>query len=151
MSEPLKGIVEHFRLDDPENADTYTEEWARQRCAKRNTSPEAYMAFLEGCTATSTAQADITAIQPGTKTLPEHYHDKLSGPVDGLSYQIIERGLIKLPPAGFSPDDLSGATRFWLSFVVRHSPFFSRLAVGLSHCRSTCSAPVYRCSIPSRA
>lgn len=87
----LHEIAEHFRREDPEDAGFYTEEWAQRECADLNMSPEEYLAYLDNCTARSVAAADITEDQPWTKGLPEHVKDKLSGPVDALSYELMAK------------------------------------------------------------
>jgi hypothetical protein len=87
MSEALREIVEHYQRDDPEDAGFYTEDWARERCARLDMSPEELLATL----AVAVEQADLVEDQPWTKGLPEHYKDKLSGPMDVVSAGLASR------------------------------------------------------------
>lgn len=89
MSDSLQGIVDHFRLEHPGDAAFYTQDWARQQCARVGLSPADYLAELELHAAEAVAQADITEDDPSVTDLPEHYRDKLGGAVDGFSYGLI--------------------------------------------------------------
>lgn len=89
MSEALREIVEHYRREDPEDAAFYTEEWAQERCSRLNMSPTELLATLDRVTAVAVEQADLAEDQPWTKGPPEHYADKLSGPVDVVSAELL--------------------------------------------------------------
>lgn len=91
MSDVLKEIAEHFRKEFPEDVDFYTEQWAQDECAFLNKNPADYLAELNAHEAQAVATADITEDQPWTKDLPEHVKDKLSGPVDALSYALMTK------------------------------------------------------------
>lgn len=91
MNTVIAEIIEHYRQADPDDADFYTEEWVQKKCARLNMSPNDYLAMLDKNRAIAVVQADITEDQPWTKDLPEHVKDKLSGPVDALSYGLMTK------------------------------------------------------------
>lgn len=88
---PVSEIAEIYRRDNPDDPDIFTEEWVREKCADLNQSPEDFLAELRQMEAFAVATADITEDQPWTKDLPEHVKDKLSGPVDALSYELMAK------------------------------------------------------------
>ena len=91
MSDEIEEIIEHYRRDDPEDPDFYTREWVAEECAYLQRSPSELLAQLRKYEAIALAAAAITEDQPWTKDLPEHYKDKLSGPIDALSYELMTR------------------------------------------------------------
>lgn len=100
-NEVLQAIVDIYKKDDPEDADFYTFEWVEKKCAFSNKSPEEMLASLQEIEARRAARPIITEDQPWTKDLPAHYVDKLSGPIDGFSYGLMEQSgeLAKLDAA----------------------------------------------------
>lgn len=89
MSVTLQMIADIYKKDDPEDAGFYTLEWVQNKCASLNKSPDELLATLLESEATSESMPVITDDQPWTKNLPDHYVQKLSGAIDGLSYGLL--------------------------------------------------------------
>ncbi len=100
-NEILQAIVDIYKKDDPEDADFYTVEWVQHECAIFNQSPEEVLAELQAIEARAEAMPAVTEDQPWTKDLPAHVVMKLSGPIDGVSYGLMEDSgeLVKLNAA----------------------------------------------------
>lgn len=90
MNEILQAIADHFKKNDPDDADFYTLGWARDECAFLNKSPDEYLAYLQANEARAEAANPITEDQAWTKDLPPHYIAKFGGPIDGFSYGLMK-------------------------------------------------------------
>jgi hypothetical protein len=90
-NEVLQAIANIYKKDDPGDADFYTLEWVQSECAAFNQSPEEVLAELQAIEARRATMPVVTEDAPWTKDLPAHYVDKLSGPVDGFSYGLMEK------------------------------------------------------------
>ena len=94
----IKDVIDQIReleiIDDPENADFYTRDWVQNRCAKLNKSPEEYLKKLNDCIAITQAVAGVEPDMDWLDTLSDEeralYKEKLSGPVDGLTYGLMK-------------------------------------------------------------
>ncbi len=88
-ADTLQAIADIYKKNDPEDADFYTLEWVRNKCASFNESPEEMLANLQAIEARAEAAEPVAEDAPWTKDLPPHYVEKLSGPVDGFSYALM--------------------------------------------------------------
>jgi hypothetical protein len=89
-NEVLQAIADLYIKDYPEDASFYTLERVQKKCASRNKSPEEFLADLQEIETRRAARPVITEDQPWTKNLPAHVVMKLSGPIDGFSYGLME-------------------------------------------------------------
>ena len=91
-NEILQAIAEIYKNDNPEDAEFYTLDWVRAKCAGLQMSPEELLADLQKSHAIAAASADIVGDQPWTKDLPPHYVEKFSGPIDAASFELMDKG-----------------------------------------------------------
>jgi len=92
-NEVLQAIADIYKKDDPEDADFYTLEWVQGKCASSNKSPEQMLAYLQAIEAKAEAMPTVTDNQPLIKDHPNpaHYALKYGGPIDALSYELMEQ------------------------------------------------------------
>lgn len=94
MKDAIDELIEMYKQDMPSYADQITREWAQSKVAKSNKSPEEFLAELrETQAAVSAAMAgqDPHKNQSWADALPEWYKEKLCGPVDSMSYALMEK------------------------------------------------------------
>ncbi len=94
----IELIIERERLDDPEGAAYYTEDWVRQKCGRLNWTPEQYLAELDRIDTDRLARAGQAPDAPDPKWEkmrqedPEQYLnalEKSGGPMDGDSAELM--------------------------------------------------------------
>ncbi|MDD5276777.1 MAG: hypothetical protein PHR16_11945 [Methylovulum sp.] len=92
-NEVLQAIADIYIKNNPSHADVYTVEWVRDECATFNRSPEEALASLQASEARRAARSVITDNQPLIKDHPNpaHYAMKYGGPIDALSYELMEK------------------------------------------------------------
>jgi len=94
----IELIIAKERLNDPQGADYYTEDWVRRACTDLNCTPEQYLAKLERIDTERAARAGQPPDPPDPKWEkmrredPERYLmalEKTGGPMDGYSAELM--------------------------------------------------------------
>lgn len=98
MYEALEEIVKINKKNDPDDADFYTVEWARQFCAGIGETPEEHLAWLKQTSAELDAfdfEAFAKESAEKAKANPE-LEAYMTGPIDAFSYELmLKSGEIK--------------------------------------------------------